>query len=111
FDEIDAAAWKDRPEIGERLVGTSAMRGISAVLLEHLAAAPQDAPIYDALLMLAPTMIQCFATMSDVWLRNTRDADSLIGMGGIADSCYMWRRGGGLDQSRKPGDPTSALVK
>jgi len=109
--EVEDATWRDRGDLADGLVGQSALRGLSSVLLRRLTVAPQDAPAYDALLMLAPAMIQCFATMSDAWLRNARDADSLIGMGGIPDSCYMWRRGGALDQARKPGDPVSAILK
>jgi len=30
-------------------------------------------------------------------------------MGGITDSCYMWRRGGALDRARTPNDPSPAL--
>lgn len=109
--DIDTAPWNDRRDAAESLIGQPALRGISVELLRQLADAPQDAPIYDALLMLAPTLIQCFATMSDGWLRNTRDSESLIGMGGLPDSCYMWRRGGALDESRTPSDPLPAIAK
>jgi hypothetical protein len=109
--EVGADGWRLRPDVAEGLVGRSAIRGSSAVLLERLAAAPADLPIYDGLLMLAPAMIQCFATLSDGWLGETRDADTRLGIGGIPDSCYMWRRGGGLDRARRPGDPMPGIGK
>jgi hypothetical protein len=108
-DDVDRDEWQRRSEIEASLVGQPALVGITPILLDRLAADPQSAPVYDALLMLAPTMIQCFATMSDSWLGGTRDADTLIGMGGIPDSCYMWRRDGALHQARRPGDPVPTL--
>lgn len=110
FGEIADAEWRDRSDVAGRLVGDPAMHGSSAILLARLAEAPaDDAPLYDALLMMPPTMIQCFATLSDAWLLSARDADTFIGMGGIVDSCYMWRRGGALDKVRRPGDPMPNL--
>jgi hypothetical protein len=107
--DLERDDWHRRPEIETKLVGQPALQGIAPVLLDRLAADPRNAPIYDALLMLAPTMIQCFATMSDSWLVGTREADTLIGMGGIPDSCYMWRRDGALHQARRDGDPVPTL--
>ena len=40
-----------------------------------------------------------------------RAADSVIGMGGLPDSCYMWRRGGALDRLRGPDDPLPTLER
>jgi hypothetical protein len=109
--DLDDGGWRQRPDVAAALVGRPAMQGSSAVLLDRQGAAPDDAPLYDALLMLAPTMIQCFATLSDAWLVRARDAETLIGMGGIPDSCYMWRRGGALDRARLPTDPTPGLPR
>lgn len=105
------SGWTARPEIAAGLVGRPALHGITPQLLEELRAHPEDEPIYDALLMFAPTMIQCFATMSDAWLSSARGADSVIGMGGIPDSCYMWRREGALHRNRREGDPVAWVKK
>lgn len=110
LDTVGDAEWRERPDVAEALVAGPVMHGSSALLLQRRAANPADAPIYDALLMLAPTMIQCFATLSDAWLVDTREADTLIGMGGIPDSCYMWRRGGALDRKRRRADPMPGLA-
>jgi hypothetical protein len=104
-DALDDLPWARREDLGAALVGRPAMRGLSPILLERAAAAPADAPLYDALLMLPPTMIQCFAAFSDNWLRSAAASESLIGMGGMPDSCYMWRRDGALHRARRPDDP------
>jgi hypothetical protein len=36
---------------------------------------------------------------------------SIIGMGGLPDSCYMWRQGGALDARRGPDDPMPTLER
>ena len=59
--------------------------------------------------MLAPTFIQVCGTMSDGWLARAAAADSILGMGGLPDSCYMWRRDGALDRLRCPNDPLPTL--
>jgi hypothetical protein len=111
FDDLGDASWRLRADVANGLTGRSVVQGISGALLERLSAAPADAPIYDALLMLAPAMIQCFAAITDSWLVDTRDADTLIGVGGIPDSCYMWRRDGVLHRARRPGDPVPGILK
>jgi hypothetical protein len=39
-------------------------------------------------------MIQCAAAMSEAWA-------ALGAVGGIPDSCWMWRRDGALDRARR----------
>jgi hypothetical protein len=59
--------------------------------------------LLDTLLMLAPALIQCAAAVSDAFVEAARTAPSLVGLGGLEDSCYMWRRGGVLACARADG--------
>lgn len=98
------APWTPRDDVAARCRGLSVLRGISAALLARVDA-PDDRPILDALLQLAPTLIQVFAALSDPWPAMAREQGWLVGMGGRPDSCWMWRRGGPLRDARGPGDP------
>lgn len=100
------APWVDRPDVAAVADGLSLGRGVSQTLMARLGGTPDDQPVVDALLMLAPTLIQVFAAMSDAWPTLARDAGWMVGMGGRADSCWMWRRGGALAGARTPDDPT-----
>ena len=93
-----AAAWRSRDAAVAPLAGRSLRSGISAAILQHFGTAGEDAPLRDALLQLAPTIVQCFAAL-DIWalLPETAAAGST---GGLPDSCYMWRRDGGLGKTR-----------
>jgi hypothetical protein len=98
------APWRHRADVAARLPGLSVWRGISASLIERVAA-PDDRPVLDGLLMLAPALIQVFAALSDPWPAMAREQGWRVGMGGRVDSCWMWRRGGALREARGPGDP------
>jgi hypothetical protein len=102
---IDAAAWQSRPDLSSWLTGESALRGSSGRLLARLGEAADDRPILDVLLQLAPALIQVFAALSDDWARTAARESWVLGMGGQADSCWMWRRGGALERLRTPTDP------
>lgn len=106
---LDATAWSDRAAPLAGLRGVSLFRGVSAAMMTQLGADPGDRVLLDACLMLAPTFIQVCGTMSDAWLARAAAADSLLGMGGLPDSCYMWRRGGALDRLRSANDPLPTL--
>jgi len=41
------------------------------------------------------------AALSENWPALALRNPSQMGMGGIPDSCFMWRRGGALDQARE----------
>jgi len=99
------APWTDRHDAGEAAAGLSLARGVSAGLRERLGGRSDDAPVLDALLMLAPALIQVFAAMSDTWPAQAQRDRWQLGMGGRPDSCWMWRRGGALEQARTPEDP------
>jgi hypothetical protein len=98
--ELERAAWHARGDAIAWLVGRRLGAGIPGELLARLGAAPDDRPLLDTLLMLAPALVQCAAAMSDTWPVAFRANPSLIGMGGLPDSCYMWRQGGALERAR-----------
>ncbi len=100
------APWTERDDVAATLGNLSLGRGVSATLMSKLGGVPDDQPVLDALLMLAPALIQVFAAMSDAWPGLARSSGWMVGMGGRADSCWMWRRGGALEAAKTPEDPT-----
>ena len=98
--DLERAAWRDRGEAVAWLGGQRLGAGITAELLARLGAAPDDRPLLDTLLMLAPALVQCAAAMSEAWPLAFRTNSSVVAMGGLTDSCYMWRQGGALDRAR-----------
>ena len=98
--DLEGAAWRDRSEAIAWLAGRRLGGGITAELLARLGAAPDDRPLLDTLLMLAPALVQCAAAMSEAWPLAFRTDPSVVAMGGLPDSCYMWRKGGALEQAR-----------
>jgi hypothetical protein len=101
--------WTDRTARVAGLRGVTVFRGVSAALMQQLGADVADRPLLQAALMLAPTFIQVCGAMSESWMARAAAADSVIGMSGLPDSCYMWRRGGALDRLRGPDDPVPML--
>jgi hypothetical protein len=99
--DLERAIWRERSDAAAWLVGRRLGPGISRELLERLGRAPADRPLLDVLLMLAPALVQCAAALSEDWPLAARVQPSVVGMGGLADSCYMWRRGGALARRRE----------
>jgi hypothetical protein len=106
---IATAAWRSRADLAAWLTGEAALRGSSGRLLARLGEAADDRPILDVLLQLAPALIQVFAALSDDWARTAARDGWILGMGGQADSCWMWRRGGALERLRAPADPVRGI--
>jgi len=105
---LETAEWLDRADVAEGLVGQSVARGVSQALFKRLGDQPEDRPLLDAMLMLAPALIQCVAALSDSWPALAAKNEWVIGMGGRPDSCYMWRTGGALHTARGPKEPPTA---
>ena len=97
-DDFSTAAWRERDADAAPLVGTSLRAGITARILGLLPDPAVDAPLRDALLQLAPALIQCFAAL-DIWTYFADDT-AAAATGGQVDSCYMWRRDGALQRGR-----------
>ena len=93
-------AWCEHPELAARLAGLPLGPGSSPELLRRLETASPRVPVRDALLMLAPTLVQCLAALADRLVPAAGANRSLAGLGGLPDSCYMWRRDGALARSR-----------
>ncbi len=89
--------WQDRSEAFADLTGISALGGMAARLFERLGDRDEDRPLLDALLHLAPTVIQCIPATVERWHGSAADGGpGRMANGGMTDSCYMWRRGGAL---------------
>jgi hypothetical protein len=99
--DLERAPWRERDDVLAPLAGLRLGAGITAELVRRLGERPEDRPLLDALLLLAPTAVQCAAALSEAWLVSAKASPSLVGMGGIIDSCYMWRRDGGLARARE----------
>lgn len=106
---VASAAWLERPDVVERLRGVALLAGATRALGAAFPPGGDDGPLRDALLMLAPALIQVFAAITDDWSRLAQDEGWLVGMGGRPDSCWMWRRGGALERTRGPGDPRRSV--
>jgi hypothetical protein len=91
-------AWRDRSDRLADLAGRSALGGMAGALFERLGADPSDRPLLDALLNLAPALIQCVPAVIERWQDGGPAAarPTMMAGGGMVDSCYMWRRGGAL---------------
>jgi hypothetical protein len=96
---LAAAEWGSRAERVAGFVGLSLRPGVSGVLLRAFATPGDDAPLRDALLMLAPTLMQCFAAL-DFWSSRFSELAAAVDAGAFPDSCYMWRRDGALQRNR-----------
>jgi hypothetical protein len=95
---FEVPAWRDRGGDVAWLAGQGAMGGIARAVLARMPGAA-DAPLREALLHLAPTVIQCVPALSERWrARTAARSPGMFASGGMLDSCYMWRRGGFLEQ-------------
>jgi hypothetical protein len=104
---LDAAPWRSRRARLASLDGSPALRGLAARVLAALGGDTADAALRDALLNLAPGVIQCFAALSHRLLAafagGAPPAAGIpreLSVGGYPDSCYMWRSGGPLAKLR-----------
>lgn len=99
--DLATAVWRTRDDLLAPLAGLGLGGGITAALLARLGDTPADRPFLDALLLLAPTLVQCMAALSETWPLAAAGTDSRFGIGGLPDSCYMWRRDGALARAQE----------
>lgn len=97
---LQAAEWTRRDDLVAALPGLRLGGGITGELLARFGDAPDQRPLLDTLLMLAPALVQCAAALSDPWAALFRTNPSEVAMAGLPDSCWMWRRDGALDRVR-----------
>jgi hypothetical protein len=95
------------------LAGGSALRGMAArvqALIASLPASDERALLREALLNLAPALIQCMPALSHrlggmlsrAGAGESSPPGALLTSGGMADSCYMWRTGRSALRTRLP---------
>ena len=110
---LQDAAWE--PCDVRFLEGRSALVGMARALFEELGDAPEQRPLLDLLLNLAPGVIQCIPALTRYWQRlresqpsgKASEAGASGRMtGGMVDSCYMWRRDGALGRRMAAEPPT-----
>jgi hypothetical protein len=77
---------------------------MAGALFERLGERADDRPLLDALLNVAPMLIQCVPAVMERWQsRPSAPRPGMMAGNGMVDSCYMWRRGGALHR-RMSGD-------
>jgi hypothetical protein len=99
--ELAEARWRDHGAALAPLVGQKLASGVGGALVRRFGEDPDAQPLLDLLLNLTPGLHQCMAALSESWPVAALRNQSSIGMGGIPDSCFMWRRGGALDAARE----------
>lgn len=108
------ADWQDLHTVIAPLEGAPLVPGLAPRLFGLLGSEPEHGLLLDTLLQLAPGYIQVMAAVTDRWLATRAagapggDPDATLSgsaMGGMVDSCYMWRAGGPLASRRT--DPVS----
>lgn len=94
------APWSERAATLAPLVGLGLVRGAAGEIVRRLGGEPAMEPWRDALLQLAPALVQCRAAHGDAWHEKVRATPRHPGLTAIPDSCWMWRRGGALERIR-----------
>ncbi len=105
-------SWERRDARVSALCGSPFLGGFARAIFQHFpeqGVSVRDALLVDTLLALAPTFIQVCACFSEDWPARCAATDTLVGVGGIPDSCYMWRREGALHARKKKSDPIGTL--
>lgn len=100
LESLETASWRDRGDDAAWLVGTRLASGVGGKLIRAFGGCAEDGPLLDALLNLTPGMHQAMAVTDEGWALTAKAAPSVLGMGGVPDSCYMWRAGGALERLR-----------
>jgi len=90
--------WLDRTPSLAVLEGKPALFGLARVVLENFGGRFPGSPLRDALLFVAPGLIQCMAANAGRLLESAaqghEDGGNLSQVGGMPDSCYLWRSDG-----------------
>lgn len=102
--ELGTSHFVDYSDTLQFLEGQSMVQGISKRLLDAFPSGEGNAPLRDALLMMAPGYIQCLASLNEHWPQNALANPSLLGVCGRANSCYMWRDGGPVRSANEDWD-------
>jgi hypothetical protein len=112
---LTTATWRDQSPRLQAIEGVPVMPGLAQRLFANFDP-EQDRLLLDACLQLAPGFIQVMAAVLDRWLTQTKQPESsskaamaeMGQVGGMPDSCYMWRAEGplaSLRAQRQPQEP------
>ncbi len=99
WDNLGEAEWQIRDGWADGFQEASVIPGFAGLAITQCSADPDKQLLLDALLQLAPGYIQIMAALADIWIASVQDESSDSAtqpMGGMTDSCYMWRTGGAL---------------
>ncbi|MBW2287984.1 MAG: DUF2889 domain-containing protein [Deltaproteobacteria bacterium] len=111
------AVWEDCSEVLAPLIGFPVVPGLSRRVRELLQGDEANLLVRDALLQLAPGHIQVLAAITERWFAPSRKLKSRAkgsngdkhpaggppvgAIGGMVDSCYLWRTGSPLIAERE----------
>ena len=106
------APWESLDEEVREFVGTPLMAGLAGKLLRRYADTKERSVVLDCLLQLAPGYIQVMAALMEKWFERTPGYDfelsnsvrepGAAAVGGMLDSCYIWRSGGAVAGRSEP---------
>lgn len=113
------ALWRDEAGKVAGLVGRPIMPGFGSEARRQLGGDPHSRQLLDALVQLAPGLVQCTPALADRMLQNLArrraqgaepsgegQLPGFMSTGGGMNACYMWREGSPLLQIRgRPGGP------
>jgi hypothetical protein len=110
---LASADWRSRSDALSALVGGPGLRGLATRVLAQLGDEESNAPLRDALLNLAPGIIQCLAALSHRLVAHFSGGSATapgripreLSVGGYPDSCYMWRSDGPMAKARERAAP------
>ena len=109
-ENLAEAPWRSLEQALASLVGHSALRGLAGIVMKNYGADFPATPLRDALLFIAPGIIQCLAVNAQRMVEASRDSGrtpAIAQLGGMPDSCYIWRAGGPGQRSRQLPSPTA----
>jgi hypothetical protein len=110
-ENLAEVGWRDLASALAPLEGHSALRGLAHTVMENFDVGFPAAPLRDALLFIAPGVIQCLAVNAQRLIEarsGPGQAPAIQRLGGMPDSCYIWRAGGPGQRGRQQASPTGA---
>jgi hypothetical protein len=99
WETLSESNWRNREDWAEHFTGVPVMPGLSGRAMAFCADDEDRQLLLDGLLQLAPGFIQVMAALADMWLASVKTGSSdkaVQPLGGMVDSCYIWRSGGPL---------------
>jgi len=111
---IAAGGWLSRDAVLAPLVGGPAIYGLGRNVRAHLGAGPAHATLRDTLQHFAPGLIQCLAAFAHRMVEGgggVGEEPSILQLGGLPDSCYIWREGGPGMRMREEAQRAGGLSK